>query len=85
MHPLKSTKTGGTGYSASELFPVYVPLCSMVLSMYFFRDNLFTFDNSLLKLEIAGKGLLRVMSEVKLNGISAFLIALSVQAGPGRC
>lgn len=53
--------------------------------MYFFHHDLFTFDNSLLKLEIAGKGLLRVMSEVKLNGISAFLIALSVQAGARRC
>lgn len=48
------------------------------LSMYFFHDDMFTLDNSLLKLEIAGKGLLRVMSEVKLNGISAFLIAISV-------
>lgn len=53
--------------------------------MYFFHDDMFTLDNSLLKLEIAGKGLLRVMSEVKLNGISAFFIAVSVQAGPGRC
>lgn len=55
------------------------------LSTYFFHDDMFTLDNSLLKLEIAGKGLLGVMSEVKLNGISAFLIAISVQAGPGRC
>lgn len=55
------------------------------LSMYFFHHDLLTFDNSLLKLELARKGLLRVMSEVKLNGISVFLIALSVQAGATRC
>lgn len=43
----------------------------------FFPDVLFPFDNSLLKLGIAGKGLLRAVSEVKLDVILAFLVALS--------
>lgn len=85
MYPFKSTKIGGTGYRASELFPVYVLLRSMVFIYVFFHYDVFTFDNSLPKLEITGKGLLRPMFEVKLDGVSAFLIALRVQAGPGRC
>ena len=51
----------------------------------FFHDDLFTYDNSLLKLETGGKVLLRMTSEVKLNGISAFVIPVSIQTGPGRC
>lgn len=57
---------------------MHIPLLCCMMLMYF-HDDLFTFDNSFLKLGIAGKGLLRATSGVKLNGISA-LTALS----PGR-
>lgn len=81
MHPFKPTKIGGT---EPPNYFLYTSCCAL-WCLYFFHDDQFTFDNSLLELEIAGKGLLRVASEVEVSGISAFLVALSVQAGPGRC